>query len=286
MFKIPFRGLRIAKFDSIDFCLIETERELKLRNYSQKTIKSYLLYLKDYLFFIKNNNKRPDIEAIKDFLIMKHDLKYAPQTVNLALNSIKFFYKNIAGNPFPVHIKCSKRSIKLPVVISKNNILKLIESIQNKKHRLLISLSYGAGFRVSEAVKLKIKDLNFEENIIYVRESKGGKSRITILPEKLKTDLSGFVLWRDFNDYVFPSNVGGRLTTRTAQKIFSNALLKAGIFCDATFHSLRHSFATHLLENGTDIRYIQTLLGHQNIRTTQRYTQVSVSSIQNIKSPL
>lgn len=286
MFKIPFRSHQIAKFDSVDFCLRETERELLLRNYSGKTIKSYLLYLKNYLFFVKNNNKKPDIEAIKDFLLEKHARNYSPQTVNLALNSIKFFYRNIAGNPFHIHIKCSKRSMKLPVVISKNNILKLIDSIQNKKHRLLISLSYGAGFRVSEAVKLKIKDLNFEENIIYVRESKGGKSRITILPEKLKTDLSGFVLGRDFNDYVFPSNVGGRLTTRTAQKIFSNALSKTGILCDATFHSLRHSFATHLLENGTGIRYIQTLLGHQNIRTTQRYTQVSTSSIQNIKSPL
>ena len=150
----------------------------------------------------------------------------------------------------------------------------------------MISLAYGAGLRVSEVVKIRVKDLNFLEKIIYVRQAKGNKDRITVLPEKLLPDLKDFAFKKNKDDFLFESERGGLLTTRTAQKIFSSALLKAGISADATFHSLRHSFATHLLENGTDIRYIQALLGHRSIRTTQRYTQVSASGIRNIKSPL
>ena len=163
---------------------------------------------------------------------------------------------------------------------------KIINAIDNKKHRLLISLSYGAGFRVSETINLKIKDINLEELTIHIKSAKGKKDRITIFPEKLKTDLVNIMALRDKNDYVFESNREGKLTERTAQKIFENALKNAKITKDATFHSLRHSFATHLLENGVDVRYVQELLGHQNIRTTQLYTKVTNPNIRKIKSPL
>jgi site-specific recombinase XerD len=268
------------------FHLNQTEREIIIRNYSPKTKKAYLACLREFFNFIGGDVSSLDAEIVKDFLEQKHLKNYAPETVNLYLNAIKFFYRDVMKCFCKIDIKFARRPLKLPVVLAKNDILKVIDSITNLKHRLMISLAYGAGLRVSEVVKIKVKDLNFTEKILYVRQAKGNKDRITILPEKLIFDLSNFVIRKDKNDFLFESERGGRLTTRTAQKIFSNALSKAGIFCDATFHSLRHSFATHLLENGTDIRYIQTLLGHQNIRTTQRYTQVSVSSIQNIKSPL
>jgi site-specific recombinase XerD len=149
----------------------------------------------------------------------------------------------------------------------------------------MIALAYSGGLRVSEIINLKIKDLDLAELIIHIKNAKGNKDRITVFPEKLVMDLRKLIANKNFNDYVFASERGGKLTERTAQKIFENALKKSEIKKEATFHSLRHSFATHLLENGTDVRYVQELLGHSNIRTTQIYTKVTNPKLKNIKSP-
>ena len=150
---------------------------------------------------------------------------------------------------------------------------------------MLVSLAYGAGLRVSEAVNLKVRDLNLEELTIHIRQAKGKKDRLTLIPEKLVNDLKNLMAGKDGGEYAFASERGGKLTDRTAQAVFEHALKKSGIKKGATFHSLRHSFATHLLENGTDVRYVQELLGHANIRTTQIYTHVTNPAIKNIKSP-
>src|SRR3989344_1869259 len=197
----------------------QVERELKIRNYSPKTVKSYLYGLREYFSF-KNEN------------------------------------------------------------------IETLESTQNTKHKLLLSLSYGAGLRVSEVIVLKVKDIDFDEMTIHIKNAKGQKDRISVLPEKLIDNLKVLLSEKTSNDFVFASERGGKLTTRTAQKVFERSLKKAEIKKDATFHSLRHSFATHLLENGVDVRYVQELLGHQNIRTTQIYTHVTNPSLKNIKSPL
>ncbi|TET62514.1 hypothetical protein E3J49_08080 [Candidatus Bathyarchaeota archaeon] len=154
------------------------------------------------------------------------------------------------------------------------------------KHRLLLSLAYGAGLRVSQVVNLKIGDTDIQELIIHIKETKGKKDRITVFPEKLTINIQSIIAGKDKNGFVFASERDGKLTTRTAQKVFENSLKKAGINKEATFHSLRRSFAAHLLENGVDIRYVQELLGHQNIETTQTYTQVTNPKPKNIKSPL
>lgn len=266
--------------------LIQVERELKLRNYSPKTIKSYLGCLRDFFSQKINNSENIDIEFIRNFLLDKKDKGFAPQTINLFLNAINFFYRDIAKSPVKIDLKFAKISKKLPIVLARSEIEKIINSIENRKHKLLISLSYGSGLRVSEAINLKIKDINLEELTIHLKNAKGNRDRLTIFPEKLKNELREFIVLRDMNDYVFASERGGKLTERTAQKIFESAIKKAEIQKDATFHSLRHSFATHLLENGVDVRYVQELLGHQNIRTTQLYTKVTNPSIKKIKSPL
>ena len=188
--------------------------------------------------------------------------------------------------PQKINLKFAKRSKKLPIVLSREEINKIIEVLPNKKHKLLISLAYGAGLRVSEVINLKVKDINPEELTIHLKDAKGKKDRITIFPEKIKFDIINIMDGKDKNNFIFESERGGKLTERTAQKVFENALKKSGIQKDATFHSLRHSFATHLLENGVDVRYVQELLGHQNIRTTQLYTRVTNPSIKKIKSPL
>ncbi len=180
----------------------------------------------------------------------------------------------------------SKKPKKLPIVLTLKEIKKIIETINNPKHKLLITLSYGAGLRVSEAVSLKVKDVQPEELTLHIKQAKGKKDRLTVMPKKLKNELELLIAGKNINDYLFESQRGGKLTTRTAQKIFEKALKKSGVKKEASFHSLRHSFATHLLENGVDIRCVQELLGHKNIRTTQRYTQVTNPQLKNIKSPL
>lgn len=262
------------------------EQELRLRNYSRRTIKSYLLCLADYFRYIKNVTKNPDVALIKKYLLEKQSKGQSSQTINLYLNAIKYFYREIFKSNISIAIKFAKTANKLPVVLSRMEIEKIINAIENKKHRLFIALSYGAGFRVSEATNLKIKDINLNELTIHLKNAKGKKDRITIFPEKLLPALTAIMALRDKNNFVFESNRNGKLTERTAQKIFENALKNANIAKDATFHSLRHSFATHLLENGVDVRYVQELLGHQNIRTTQLYTKVTNPSIRKIKSPL
>jgi site-specific recombinase XerD len=260
--------------------------ELKLRNYSRRTIESYLACLKEYFKYIKNIKREPDVATIKKYLLEKHDRRQSSQTINLHLQAIKYFYREVMKSITPIDIKFAKTASKLPVVLSRKEIEKIINSIKNQKHNLLISLSYGAGLRVSEAVNLKIKDVNLEELTLHIKGAKGNKDRISTLSEKIYSDLKALMVLKNANDYVFASNRGGKLDERSAQKVFENALRKTGIEKDATFHSLRHSFATHLLENGVDVRYVQELLGHANIRTTQIYTKVTNPMIRRIKSPL
>jgi site-specific recombinase XerD len=266
--------------------LEQTSQKLRLRNYSFKTIKAYLGCLREYFNFKKFNLGKIDEENIKQFLLNKQDKNYSSQTINLYLNAIKFFYREILKIPEKINLKFAKRSKKLPIVLSREEIKNIIDVIRNPKHKLIISLAYGAGLRISEVISLRVKDVNLEELTIHLKNAKGKKDRITIFPEKIKTDLQNLIAGKNPNNYIFESERGGRLTERTAQKVFENALREAGIKKDATFHSLRHSFATHLLKNGVDVRYVQELLGHQNIRTTQVYTQVTNPKLKNIKSPL
>lgn len=165
------------------------------------------------------------------------------------------------------------------------DIKKLIEATDNIKHKLIIKLLYGCGLRVSEIVNLIKTDVNLEEGLIKIKLAKGRKDRFVKLPESIKENLGSYCKLNNGN-ILFPSNRGGRLTKDTIQKIVKNAGKKAGIKKRVYPHLLRHSFATHLLESGVDLRIIQKLLGHSSIKTTQIYTQISQASIKNIKSPL
>jgi integrase/recombinase XerD len=266
--------------------LNKIEQELKLRNYSQKTIKSYLICLSDYFRYIKKVKKDPNIQMIKEYLLDKKEKGQSSQTINLYLNAIKYFYREIYKSKVDIDLKFAKVSKKLPVVLSRNEVEKIINATKNEKHRLLIALSYGSGLRISEAVNLRVRDVNFDDLSIHIKGAKGNKDRITVFPGSLKADLHELIALQHGNEFVFESERGGKLTERTAQKVFENSLRKSGIKKDATFHSLRHSFATHLLENGVDVRYVQELLGHANIRTTQIYTKVTNPALKKIKSPL
>jgi len=266
--------------------LEKTDRLLRLRNYSPKTRKAYMLYIKDYIIFSKKNTIKNKQKAIEEFLLEKHKKKQSPQTINLALNAVKFLYKNVLKDSQKIDLKFAKRSKKLPVVLSRNEIEKIIEATSNVKYKLMISLGYACGLRVSEVINLKVADLDIDELIVHIKGAKGKKDRISVLPEKLQNDLRNIIAGKNASDFVFGSNRGEKLTTASLQKMFRKSLAKKGIQKSATFHSLRHSFATHLLENGIDVRYVQELLEHTNIRTTQIYTQVTNPKLKNIKSPL
>lgn len=266
--------------------LAKIESELKLRNYSRKTIKSYRVCLAEYFRFVKVIGKNPDIAKIKQFLLAKQDSGQSSQTINVCLHSIKYFYQNILKSTAGIDIKFAKTASKLPIVLSRDEIQSILNHIGNEKHHLMISLAYAGGLRVSEITNLKVKDIDVQELTIHLKGAKGNKDRITIFPEKLKNSIHSLIGGKTADDIVFASERGGKLTERTAQKVFEQALDKSGIRKEATFHSLRHSFATHLLENGVDIRYVQELLGHANIRTTQIYTKVTNPALKKIKSPL
>lgn len=269
----------------MDFWLKQTENEMRLLNYSRATIKNYLRCLKEYFAFAQDAEK-PTLEEIKKFLLEKRNRGCGPQTANLYLNAITFFNKRILKNSENLGIKFAKRPHRLPIVLSRDEILRVIEAVKNRKHKLMIALAYSAGLRVSEVVNLKIYDVQIENLCLHIRQSKGNRDRITIFSERLRDDLIQFMACKKSDQYLFESERDGRLASRTAQKIFESAIKKAGIIKPATFHSLRHSFATHLIEDGVNLRYVQELLGHKNIRTTQIYTQVSTHGLLSVKSPL
>jgi len=260
--------------------------ELEIRNYSIKTIKSYLICLKYYFKYIGKDYLIVNEDNIRRFILELKSRNKAPQTINLYLNAIKFYYRDVLKKSQKIEVKYSKKTLKIPVVLTKAEINRIIGLINNKKHKLLISLSYAAGLRVSEVINLKTKDIDLESLTIHIKNAKGKKDRLTVFSDKIRPSLKGIIILKNKDDLVFESERGGQLSERTVQMVFEKALVKSGIKKDASFHSLRHSFATHLLENGVDVRYVQELLGHANIRTTQIYTHVTNPSVKHIKSPL
>lgn len=257
------------------------ELELKSRGFSRKTVKAYMFHVAQFLRSI--NPGAPEEEVRKHFIELSEWVE--PKTVNLRISAVKFFYRNILGRE--IHISFMKRPIRIPEVLTKEETLKIINAVINTKHQLIVETVYGCGLRVSEAAKLKKDDIRFNEGILFVRLGKGNKDRMVSLPSTLSKRLESYILLRnDANPYVFDSARGGHLTIKSIQKIVENAAIKAGVKKNVHPHTLRHSYATHLLENGTDIRIIQRLLGHTDVRTTQMYTHVSAATIRNVKSPL
>lgn len=261
------------------------ERELRIRNYSPRTVRSYLACLRAFLAFHRSTSVI-SAEDVRRFLDRLQRSGASPQTLNVHLQAIKTFAASVLHAPLGVEVHYAKRPHRLPVVLSRQEIASILNAIANRKHRLLIALAYGAGLRVSETVSLRVRDVDLKGLTVTIRQGKGQRDRVTVFPERLREGIHWLMVGKDGVTFLFESERGGALTTRSAQAVFARALARAGIKKEATFHSLRHSFATHLLENGVDVRYVQELLGHQNIRTTQVYTHVTNPQLRNIKSPL
>ncbi len=265
----------------------ELETELKLRGYTEQTIRSYLYENRRFIEFLGTDISPENVSEkhIRSYLAyLVSDKKLRPASINLVISALKFFYSEVLKKD--INIKRQKSEKKLPVVLSKDEIKLMIEKTKNKKHKLLIELLYGTGLRVSEAVNLKIEDLNLDEPLNIIRGGKGKKDRQIILPLRLRRKLKSYLKRRrDNNPYLFHYR-DSHISTRQAQRIVKNAAIRAGIRKRVFCHALRSSFATHLLNSGVDIRAIQVLLGHKRLSTTQIYTAVSDELLRHIKSPL
>ncbi len=261
--------------------LKKLETELRLRRKSAKTIKNYLFFNKKFLEHVNKPVSSITVDDIKSYLASMDKLSTA--TLSLAIASLRFFYEKLLRKDIFQDIETPKKEKKLPNVLTKPEVEQLIESSDNRKSRLIISLLYASGLRVSELVNLKKEDLDLTEKVGWVRAGKGKKDRVFILSEKIIPQMRDYM--QRFPENILLLSKSNALTPRNIQKIVKNASKKAGFNKKITPHTLRHSFATHLLEGGTDIRFIQELLGHSNLSTTQIYTHVSTEEIKKIKSP-
>lgn len=271
--------------NSDDF-LKKIEIELRISKSSEHTIKNYLNFNKKLLEFSGKHPEEISEEDVKEYIVEK--LKEASSSsIILFLSSIKYAYSRIFGKDITQKIKRPSSEKKIPLVLTKEEVKKFLDALTSKKSKLMISLIYACGFRVSELINLKTRDIDLFEKTGRIVQSKGKKDRIFNVPVFLIKELSEQLTnQKEKNSEYLFTGPKGKLTSRNIQKIVSLAAKRAGISKEIHPHTLRHSFATHLLESGTDIRYIQELLGHSDLSTTQIYTHVSSEQLKKIKSPL
>lgn len=275
----------------IDWNAIWIERlrlAVRARGFSYQTFCNYKQSLDLFLKRHPYHPKIVDAKAFpKHFAYLIEVRKMAESTVNLHREGLRFFYRDVLRIDDPIQsVPRLKEPQKLPKVLSLEEVAKLIRLTRNPKHRLLLSVAYSGGLRLAEIVNLKPQDIDFERDVIWIREGKGRKDRVIMLSESLKSDLKYYICHVRPESFLFESDRrGGSLCRRSVQAIFENACARAGIEGRVGIHSLRHSFATHLLETGTDLRYIQALLGHQSSKTTEIYTHVATHKVAKIVSP-
>lgn len=265
-------------------------QQLRLKGYSPSTIRTYVNELIQFLAALKYTPAESfGPERIKNYLhycVVTLQLKEA--TLHSRLNALKFYYEQVLGKEkFFFEIPRPKKPLQLPKVISEEKIVDGLMAVENIKHRSLLLLAYSAGLRVSEAVSLRITDINSDRMQIHIKSAKGKKDRMVTLSTTILGLLRQYYILYKPNTWLFEGQYPGEhLSSRSAQQVFKAAYKNLGLPPNCSFHSLRHSFATHLLENGTDITYIQKLLGHNDIKTTLIYTKVSIRDSSKVESPL
>lgn len=269
-------------------CPEEYLQKLELKKYANNTVKTYVVCFEAFINYYKSYK----LLEINEDLIRKYLQKLIQEGksnsyLNQAINSIKFYYEIVLNMPNRFYsIERPRQENKLPKVISKEEILAIINATNNIKHKCLLSLLYSAGLRRSELLNLKLKDIDSKRMLIRIEGSKGNKDRMTLLSKTTLEDLRIYFKKHKPKKWLFEGQEGNQYSPTSLVKVLKGACKKAGINKDVSPHTFRHSFATHLLENGTDLRYIQSLLGHSSSKTTELYTHVAVNSFNGIKNPL
>lgn len=268
------------------------EQHLKLKAYSPSTIRTYLQEMTHLLGMLKNipaDDLTP--EHLKRYMLYcSQELKLKENTLHSRINALKYYYEQVLHREkFFWEIPRPKKAMQLPKILSEGEMGRIFKSIENIKHKAIVFTAYSAGLRVSEVVHLKIKDIDSSRMTLFIEKAKGKKDRIVNLSPLLLDILRSYIRLSKPKPkiYLFEGDIPGEpYSIRSAQQIFHDSKKRAGINKEISFHGLRHSFATHLLEKGVDIRYIKDILGHFDIKTTERYTHVSRRMLVNIVSPL
>lgn len=287
--KIEKNKPKIIKKEKLIECPKEYLEKLKLKRYSENTIKTYSWLFTEFINFYPDKDidliTDEDIKNFQLYLVEEKNISESYQ--NQSINSIKFYYEQVKKLPKTTYeLIRPKKSRKLPSVLSEEEIQLLLKSTDNLKHKSILYLIYSAGLRISEVINLTIKDIDSKRMILNIRNAKGKKDRVSLLSEKLLILLREYYKEYKPVKWVFESYNNSQYSTRSIDKIIKKSAKNAGIIKNISAHILRHSFATHLLERGTDIKYIQKLLGHDSIRTTEIYTHITKKGFEKIKSPL
>lgn len=264
------------------------KNELNIEGYSEKTISIYSMYMSLFYKYIKKDLLQVNSDDIIEYLsFLKSEKKAESTTINLILSAIKHFYSQFLKKDFKLNIKLPKKAKKIPTVLTNQEIKDLLKNIDNIRNKLIIEFIFSTGVRISECMIMKINDLDFNEYTGKVNSGKGNKDRLIILSKNWVENYKKYLKERKISsEYLFSNSQGKPLSVDTVQKFLKIASLKAGINKKVSPHTLRHSFATSLLENDVNIRYIQQLLGHSNLNTTQIYTKVNTNRLKVIKNPL
>ena len=261
--------------------------EMKLRNFSPRTQQSYLAAV---IGLVKHYRRSPDQltqDEIRAYLLHLEKRGLSPSSRNVAISGMKFFYHQMLGwNDKQLFIPPRKRSWQLPEVLGQKEVERLLLAAAKQRDRCLLMTAYATGLRVSELVRLKVSAIDGERMTVRVEQGKGRKDRYTILSQRLLSELRSY--WKEHRSpiYLFPNRKGGPISIDYAQRIYNLAKLRAGIQKGHGIHTLRHCFATHLLEAGVDLRTIQTLLGHNSMTSTERYLQIRQHRITTTANPL
>ncbi|MGI6319987.1 MAG: site-specific tyrosine recombinase/integron integrase [Bacteroidales bacterium] len=275
----------------IGFLLKKFEEKLQLQRYSENSISNYKSAVKSFLEVA--DKKFPDPKEIDETIIEKYLLwkinkhKISASYQRIIVASIDKFYKSLYDVKLDIqHLYPSRKAKPLPNYLTLSEVKSMIDVVENRKHLCIIKMLYGAGLRLGELLNLKLSDINSENMLIYIRKAKGNKDRVVMLSSDLLIELREYFIIYKPKEYLFEGQNGGTYSERSVQNVVKNVASRAGIKKKVTPHTLRHSFATHLIEAGTDIRFIQQLLGHQSIKTTEIYTHITDISKLKIKSPL
>ncbi len=269
--------------------LAETEQKLILKGYSPNTIRTYKFELSVFLKYFENIDlktvTKDQIENFLYYLITKYKMGESKQ--NTAINAIKFYYEQVLGMPREYYnIQRPKRAKVLPNVLSQEEAFRLINAPKNLKHKAILYTIYSCGLRVSELINLRIEDIHSDDGYIFIKGAKGKKDRRTLLSENLLQILRAYYKKYKPAYWLFEGQEGGKYSAKSVQSIYRRAQKASGASPWSTPHTLRHSFATHLLENGENLRNIQILLGHESSKTTEIYTHVVNTFNKKIKNPL
>ena len=262
---------------------------LYLKGYSVNTIRTYSTEFAQLLYILKDKNVNElTTEHLKSYLLYcLQTLKLSENQVHSRINALKFYFENVLKQPkIVLDIPRPQKPFLLPKVIHIDDVAKMIKLTENNKHKTMLMLVYGMGLRVSEIVKLEITDIDSKNMQVHIRGAKGKKDRYTNLPEAVLPFLRKYYKEYKPKKYLFEGQYGEQYSSRSAQQVFKQSLERANINKNTGIHGLRHSFATHLLEQGTDISYIQKLLGHNDIKTTLIYAHVGKKDVKAIKSPI